>query len=69
MPRSVAVQNPQFVTGTDARRMLGGIGYRAFETLVRGGHVKPYLLPGLPPRYSRSDVERLAREATERQEA
>jgi hypothetical protein len=50
---------PWGVTATEGARLLDR-GVRALENLAAQGLIRVHELPGLPPRYCREDIERLA---------
>jgi hypothetical protein len=50
----------EWLTGRTARRQLGGISYASLQRLAVLGRIGTLVEPGIPPRYRRSDVARLA---------
>lgn len=51
-----------FLPGSDAVRLTGLPGH-AIRRLAKTGHIGTMRVPGLRPRYSRDDLERIAAES------
>lgn len=50
-----------WMTGAAARRRLG-VSYSGLQRLAILGRISTLVEPGIPPRYSRADVERIGRD-------
>lgn len=59
---TTAISAERWVTRAEARRGLS-VGNPALNTLVKAGEIRVRRLPGVPDRYSWSDIERLANQA------
>ena len=53
-----------WITGAAARRRLG-VSYGGLQRLAVLGQIDTLVEPGIPPRYSREDVDRIARARTQ----
>jgi hypothetical protein len=60
----VEVAGRRWVNASQAARLLGGVGARYIKLLSDKGLIGVRKLPGARVTYDRSDIERLAQEAT-----
>lgn len=59
-PRKPRRTDGEWMSCGRARAALS-VGVVAFKQLAAGGHIGVRAIPGLPPKYSRADVEALAK--------
>jgi hypothetical protein len=52
------VSASEWITGREARTLLGGIAFTTLQRLAILGHIRTKIDPGVPPRFHRGDVLR-----------
>jgi hypothetical protein len=64
MPRAISPHSSEWVTGVQARQIIG-CAASALQRAAMLGHIRVNLIPGHTPKYNRLDAERFAQARTQ----